>query len=92
MDGSDFQKNKPQRCKIEMKNEKNEVKTFYFGDYICTWTVISNKKKVFTSFYNQRAARGFTVFPNLALRVKSLPTPGLEHLREEHAVLATRGQ
>ena len=45
MDGSDFQKNKPQRYKIGIKNEKNEVKTFYFGDYICTWTVISKKKK-----------------------------------------------
>ena len=40
-DGSDFHKNKPQRCKIEMKNE---VKTFYFGDHIRTWTVISKKK------------------------------------------------
>ena len=37
-DGRDFQKNKPQRCKIEMKNE---VKTFYFGDHIRTWSVIS---------------------------------------------------
>ena len=33
MDGSDFQKNKPQRCKFEIKNE---VKTFYFGDHIRT--------------------------------------------------------
>ena len=59
-DGSDFQKNKPQRCKIEMKNE---VKTFDFGDHIRTWTVISKKeKKVFTLFSNQRAARGFNSF------------------------------
>ena len=32
-DSSNFQKNKPRRCKIEMKNE---VKTFYFGDHIRT--------------------------------------------------------
>ena len=42
MDGSDFQKNKPQRCKTGIKNE---VKTFYFGDHIRTLTVISKKKK-----------------------------------------------
>ena len=59
MDGSDFQKNKPQRCKIEIKNE---VKTFYFGGQIRTWTVISKKRKVFTLFSNQRAARGFNSF------------------------------
>ena len=41
-DGSDFQKNKPQRCKIEMKQE---VKIFYFGNHIRTWTVISRKIK-----------------------------------------------
>ena len=45
MDGSDFQKNKPQRCEIRIKNE---VKTFYFGDHIRTRTVISKKKR-FTS-------------------------------------------
>ena len=45
MDTSDFQKNKPQRRKIGIKNEKNEVKTFYFGDHIRTRTVISEKKK-----------------------------------------------
>ena len=64
-DGSDFQINKPQRCKIETKNE---VKTFYFGDHIRTWTVISKTKgkKVFTLFSNlfsnQRAAHGFNSF------------------------------
>ena len=41
-DGSDFQKNMPQMFKIEMKNE---IKTFYFGDHIRTWTVISKKRK-----------------------------------------------
>ena len=56
-----FEKNKPQRCKIGIKNKKNEVKTFYVGDHICTWTVIL-KKKVFTLFSNQRAARGFNSF------------------------------
>ncbi len=62
MDGSDFQKkNKPQRYKIGIKNEKNEVRTFHFGDHIRTWTVIS-KKKVFTLFFNQRAARCFNSF------------------------------
>ena len=73
MDGSDFQQNKPQRCKI-----KNEVKTFYFGDPIRTWTFISNEKErvhLVLLFSNQRAARGFNSFLNLALRVKSLPTP-----------------
>ena len=76
---SDFQKNKPQRCKIEMKNE---VKTFYFGDHIRTWTVVFKKKKK----KKKRSSPCFpisvrpaasTVFSNLALRVKSLPTPGL---------------
>ena len=58
MNGSDFQKNKPRRCNIKIQNE---VKTFHFGDHIRTWTVIS-KKKVFTLFSNQRAARGFNSF------------------------------
>ena len=62
MDGSDFQKNKPQPCKIGIKNEKNEVRTFYFGDHISTWTVIS-KKKVFTFFSNQHVARGLQIWP-----------------------------
>ena len=44
MNGSDFQKNKPQWCKIGIKNEKNEVKIFYFEDHICTWSVISKKR------------------------------------------------
>ena len=75
MDGSDFQKNKPQRRKIGIKNEKNEVKTSYFGDHIRTWTVIS-KKKIFCFPTSVRPAVS-TVFPNLVLRVKSLPTPDL---------------
>ena len=73
MDGSDFQKNKPQRCKIEIKNE---VENFYFGDHIRTWTVIS-KKKVFTLFFNQRAARGFNSFSKFGPSYESLPTPGI---------------
>ena len=44
IDGSVFQKNKPQRYKIEIKKEKNEMKTFHFEDHIRTWTVISEKK------------------------------------------------
>ena len=81
MDGSDFEKNKPQRCKIGIRNDKNEVKTIYYGDHIRTWTVISKKKKkglhLVFSFSNQRAARGVNSFPDLALRVKSLPTLAL---------------
>ena len=61
INGSDFQQNKLQRGKIGIKNEINEVKIFYFGDHIRTWTVIS-KKKVFTLFFKQRAARGFNSF------------------------------
>ena len=62
MDGSDLKKkNKPQRSKIGIKSEKNEVKTLYFGDHIREWTVIS-KKKIFNLFSNQRAARGFNSF------------------------------
>ena len=74
-DGSDFQKNKSQRCKLKMKNE---VKNFYFGDHIRTWTVISKKKKRSSPCFpiSVRPA-GSTVFLNLALRVKSLPTPDL---------------
>ena len=82
-DGSDFQKNKPQRNRIEMKNK---VKAFYFRDHIRTWTVISIKKKekkIFTLFSNQRAARASTVFPNLAGRVKSLPTPAIESVADQ---------
>ena len=47
MDGSDFQKNKPQGCKIGIKSE---VKAFYFGDHIRTWTVISTKRVLFSCF------------------------------------------
>ena len=36
------------------------------------------KRKKFTLFSNQRAARGFISFPNLALHVKSLPTSAVE--------------
>ena len=74
-DGSDFQKNTPQRCKIEMKHE---VKNFYFGDHIRTWTVISEKKKVkkvFTLFSNQRAARGFNSFSKSGPSSKKLTHP-----------------
>ena len=63
-DGSDFQKNKPQRRKIEMKNE---VITFYFVDHIRTWTVISKKKKclhlVFQSAYGPRLQQIFQIRP-----------------------------
>ena len=40
-------KTKLQRFKIGIKNE---VKTFYFGDHICTWTVISPKKGLLLVF------------------------------------------
>ena len=72
MDGSDFQKNKPHPCKIEIKNE---VKTFYFGDHVRTLTVISKKKKVFTLFSNQRAARGFNSFSTSDFSCKKLAYP-----------------
>ena len=74
MDGSDFQKNKPQRCKIGIKNE---VKTFYFGDHIRMWTVISKKKRSLPCFTVSVRPAASTVFPNLALRAKSLPTPAV---------------
>ena len=77
-----FLKNKPQRCKIEMKNE---VKTFFFLEItFVRGAVISKKKK-------KKRKKGFhlvlvsvrftasTVFPTLALRVKSLPTSGLAY-------------
>ena len=57
MDDSDFHKNKPQRCKNGIKNEKNEEETIYFVDHIRTWSVISKKK--ISLFFNQSAARGF---------------------------------
>ena len=81
MNGSDLKKNKPQRCKIGIKNK---VKTFYFGDHICTWTVISTKKKVFTLFSNQRAARGFNSFSKSGPSWKKLAQPcskGIKSLR-----------
>ena len=71
MDDSDFQQNKPQRCKIGIKNE---VKTFHFGDHIRTWTVIS-KKKIFTLFSNQRAARGFNSFSKSGPSCEKLAHP-----------------
>ena len=74
MDGSDFHKNKLQRCKIGIKNE---VKTFYFVEHIRTWTVIS-KKRSSPSFPISVRPAASTVFPNLARRVKSLPTPSLD--------------
>ena len=74
--GSDFQISKPQRCKIE---SKNEVKTFYYGDHIHTWTVIFKKKKRSSPCF-QISVRpaALTVSLNLALCVKSLPIPDLE--------------
>ena len=74
MDDNDFQQNKPQRCKIGMKNE---VKTFYFGDHVRTWTVISKKRSSPCFSISVRSAAS-TVFPNLALRVESLPTPAVD--------------
>ena len=80
MDGSDFQRNKPQRCEIGIKNEKNEAKIFYFGDHNRPWTVISKKRSspCFPIGVRPAASR---VFPNLALRVNSLPTPKPELCR-----------
>ena len=63
MDGSDFQKNKPQQCNIGIKNE---VKFFYFRDHIHTWTVISKKKGlhlVFQSPWGQRLQQFFQIWP-----------------------------
>ena len=59
---------------------KNEVKTFYFGDHIRTWTVISKKKKKRSSPCYPISVRpaASTVFPNLAFRVKSLLTPAVD--------------
>ena len=70
--GSDFQQNKPQQCKIGIKNE---VKTFYLGHHIRTWTVIFKKKKVFTLFSNQRAARGFNSFSKSGPSCEKLAHP-----------------
>ena len=80
MDGSNFQKTKPQRCEIGIKNEKNEVEIFYFGDHIRTWTVISKKKKKRSSSCFPISVRpaASTVFPNLGPQVKSLPIPGID--------------
>ena len=68
---------------------KNEVKTFYFGDHIRTWTVISEKKKNGCHLSNQRAARGFNSFVNLARRVKSLPTPALTCFKADSQTFAS---
>ena len=76
-DGSVFYKKRPQRCKNEMKNE---VKTFHFGDHIRTWTAISKKRfqKKRPCFPISVRPAASTVFPNLALRVKSLPISDLD--------------
>ena len=63
MDGSDFEQNKPQRCKIGIKNE---MKTFYFEDHIRTWTVISKKKDlhlVFRSACGPPLQQFFQIWP-----------------------------
>ena len=56
---------------------RKEIKTYYFVDHIRTWTVISKKKKRERSLpcfpISVRPAAS-TVFSNLALRVKNLPT------------------
>ena len=71
---------------------KNEVKTFHFEDHIRTWTVISKKKK--KKKKQKRSSPCFplsvrpaasTVFPNLALREKSLFTSDVA----DHAVEVT---
>ena len=71
MGSSDFQQNKPQRCKIGIKNE---VTSFYFGDRNRPWTVISKKKRSSPCFSISVRPAASTVFPNLDLPVKSLPT------------------
>ena len=60
-----FSKNKPQQCKIGIKNE---VKTSIFGDHICTWTVISKKyckglHLVFQSACGPRLEQFFQIWP-----------------------------
>ena len=77
MDGSDFEKIILNGAKLE---KKNEVKNFYFGDHIRTWTVIFKKKRSSACFPISVWPVVSTVFSNLALRVKSLPTPGLSTL------------
>ena len=57
-------------AKIEMKNE---IKTF--GDHIRKWTVIYEKKRSSPYFPISVRPAASTFFPNVALRVKSLPTP-----------------
>ena len=75
MGSSDFQQNKPQRCKIGIKDEVNSL---YFGDHNRTCIVISKKKKSSPCFSISVRPAASTVFPNLDLRVKNLPTPGLD--------------
>ena len=53
------------------------MKTSYFGDHIRTWTVISKKKSSSPCFPISVRLAASTVFPNLTLRVKYLPTPAL---------------
>ena len=79
MDGSYLKKKKPQRCKIEMNNE---VKTFYFGDHIRTWIVILKKERSSPCFPISVRPAASTVFPNLAFRVKSLPTLDLDRMQK----------
>ena len=78
MDSSDFQKSKPSTVQNWKKKQEKR------GENLLFWRSHSYvnrdlKKKVFTLFSYQRAARGFNGFPNLALPVKCLPTPGLQH-------------
>ena len=66
MDGSDFQKNKPWRCKIGIKNE---VKTFYFGrshSYVDRDLQKKKKKRtslVFQSACGPRLQQFFQIWP-----------------------------
>ena len=73
MDGSDFQKNKPQRYKIGIKTRwKPSISEITFA---CgPWSPKKSSSPCFSISVRPAAS---TVFPNLALRVKSLHTPGI---------------
>ena len=72
MNGSDFQKNKPLRRKIEIKKQGKNLLFWRSHSYVDRDL---QNKKVFTLFSNQRAARGFNSFSESGPSCEKLAHP-----------------
>ena len=77
MDGSDLKKKASTVQNWNKKREKRGENVLFWRSHSYVDRDLKKKKKNFALFSNQRAVRGFISFSNLALRVKSLPTPAI---------------